>query len=68
MVDWLSGDFQTIILWLPMVHCTEMIRDGFFGSIVQTHYDMRYVAVVSLAMTAIALALVHAAARRVEFK
>ena len=68
MVDWLSSDFQQIILWLPMVHTAEMIRDGFFGSIVQTHYDMRYVAVVSLVMTAIALVLVHVAARRVEFK
>lgn len=68
MVDWLSSDFQEIILWLPMVHCGELIREGFFGSLVQTHYDMRYVAVVSLVMTAIALVLVNVAARRVEFK
>lgn len=68
MVDWLSGDFQEIILWLPMVHCTELIRDGFFGSVVKTHYDMAYVALVCLIMTVAALVLVQIASRRVEFK
>jgi capsular polysaccharide transport system permease protein len=68
MVDWLSTDFQRFILWFPMVHCTEMIRDGFFGSIVSTHYDMGYVAMVSLGLTLFALFLVHVAARRVEFR
>jgi ABC-type polysaccharide/polyol phosphate export permease len=68
MVDWLSGDFQKVILWFPMVHCGELIRDGFFGSTVQTHHDMTYVAVVNLVMTALALLLVRVASRRVEFR
>ena len=68
MVDWLSRDFQEVVLWLPMVHCIELIREGYFGSVIRTHYDMKYVAVVCLVMTSIALALVRAAGRRVEFR
>jgi ABC-type polysaccharide/polyol phosphate export permease len=68
MVDWLSTDFQKFVLLLPMVHCTEMIRDGFFGSVVRTHYDMKFVALVCLVMSALALILVHGAARRVHFR
>jgi capsular polysaccharide transport system permease protein len=68
MVDWLSSDFQKLVLLLPMVHCTEMIRDGFFGPAVRTHYDVTYVAVICLVMTAAGLALVRGAARRVEIR
>lgn len=68
MVDWLSEDFRQIILWLPMVHCVELLREGFFGSVVRTHYDMQYVAAVCLAMTVLGLALVRAAGRKVNFR
>jgi capsular polysaccharide transport system permease protein len=67
MVEWLAYDFQQIVMWFPMVHCVEMMRDGFFGSVIRTHYDMTYVAVACLMMTAIGLALVRAAGRRVKF-
>jgi capsular polysaccharide transport system permease protein len=67
MVDWLSPDFQDIILWLPMVHCIELIRDGFFGEIVVTHYSVGYVMVTCLIMTALGLALVRGGSRRVRF-
>lgn len=68
MVDWLSEDFREFILWLPMVHCVELLREGFFGSVVRTHYDMQYVAIVCLVMTAVGLALVRAAGRKVKFQ
>lgn len=68
MVDWLAGDFQRFVLWLPMVHCLELIREGYFGSEVHSHYDMTYVAAVSLVGSVLALALVRIAARRVEFR
>jgi capsular polysaccharide transport system permease protein len=67
MVDWLTADFQEVILLLPMVHCVELIRDGYFGSLVKTHYDMQYVATICLGMTAVALGLVRKASRRVHF-
>jgi capsular polysaccharide transport system permease protein len=68
MVDWLSPTFQAYILWLPMVHCTEVIRAGYFGPSIPTHYDVQYVVVANLIMTVLGLALVHSAARRIEFR
>jgi capsular polysaccharide transport system permease protein len=67
MVDWLAPDAQEAILLLPMVHCVEMIREGYFGAAVRTHYDMGYVAVYCLVMTMAGLVLVRAAGRRVSF-
>lgn len=68
MVDWLPKQFQQFVLWLPMVHGLEYLRDGFFGSLVRTHYDLGYLVAVCLAMTLLALALVKDAARRVRFQ
>ena len=68
MVDWLSKDFQDVVLWLPMVHCGEIIRAGYFGSTIQTHYDVSYVVSANLLLTLFALVSVRAAARRVEFR
>jgi capsular polysaccharide transport system permease protein len=68
MVDWLSSDFRAFVLWLPMVHCGELIRAGYFGSIVQTHYNVTYVVLVNLLMTALALLLIREASRRIQFR
>jgi capsular polysaccharide transport system permease protein len=66
MVDWLPPAAQQAILWLPMVHGTEMIRHGFFGNIVPTFEDPTYFAAVNLFLTLIGLALVRDAGRRVQ--
>jgi len=63
MVDSLPPKFQEVILWLPMVHGTEMIRDGFFGSKVTTHYDAAYMAVVCMLLSIMALAFERRASR-----
>jgi len=67
MVDWLSPEFQESVLLFPMVHCVEMIRDGYFGQIVRTHYDVGFVSVVCLVMTGAGLFLVRAAGRKADF-
>lgn len=56
MVDSLPPQFQEVILWLPMVHGTEMIRDGFFGSKVHAHYDASFMMVVCMLLSVMALA------------
>jgi capsular polysaccharide transport system permease protein len=66
MVDWLPQSAQNVVLWLPMVHGVEMIRDGYFGNTVRTHYDLSYMALCSLVLSLAALFLVRDAARRVE--
>jgi ABC-type polysaccharide/polyol phosphate export permease len=55
MVDALPPVARDFLLWLPMVHGTELIRDGYFGSLVQTHYDIWYFAGSCAVLTALAL-------------
>jgi len=66
MVDWLPPAFQKFVLFLPMVHGVEMVREGFFGNTVRTHYDVAYMAICCLVLTLTGLFLTHDAARRVE--
>lgn len=65
MVDWLPLPFQEVVLYLPMVHGVEILRDGYFGSLTHTHYDIAYMSFCCLSMTLIGLTLVEDAARRV---
>jgi ABC-2 type transport system permease protein/capsular polysaccharide transport system permease protein len=50
---------REIILYIPMVHGVEMIREGFFGSKVEAIYDPGYVLTCSLVMSVAALILVR---------
>ena len=43
IVDALPKVMQDFVLWIPMVHCTEIIREGFFGSAFHAHYSLPYV-------------------------
>jgi ABC-type polysaccharide/polyol phosphate export permease len=64
MVDWLPPQFQAIVLWLPMVHGVELLRDGYFGTTVRTHYDLAYMSVACLVLTFFGLYLAREAGRR----
>lgn len=66
MVDWLPSAAQKVILWVPMVHGTEMIRHGYFGTAVHTYENPAYLALVNSVMLLIGLALVRETGRRVE--
>jgi ABC-type polysaccharide/polyol phosphate export permease len=63
MVESVPPQLQSAILWLPMIHGTEMIRDGFFGSKVHAHYDTQYMLVVCMLLTVMALAFERMASR-----
>lgn len=65
MVDWLPKAAQEAILWLPMVHGVEMIRDGYFGSTVRTHYDIIYMFAFCIALTALGLASLRIISRNI---
>lgn len=67
MVDWLPTGMQKIVLLLPMVHGVEILREGYFGSAVHTHYDLAYLALCCLVLSLAGLYVVHEANRRVEF-
>jgi capsular polysaccharide transport system permease protein len=66
MVDWLPQQAQQAVLLLPMVHGVEALREGFFGGVVRTHYDLPYMATVNLVLTVAGLLLLQDAGRRAE--
>jgi ABC-type polysaccharide/polyol phosphate export permease len=63
MVDWLPKGAQEAVLWLPMVHGVELLRDGYFGTTVKTHYDISYMATCCLILTVLGLSQVRVASR-----
>jgi len=65
LVDALPPEAQRIILILPLAHGTEMVREGFFGSKVVSHYDIGYMAEINLVLTFVALLLTSYVSRRV---
>jgi ABC-type polysaccharide/polyol phosphate export permease len=66
MVDWMPQRLQKFVLLLPMVHGTEILREGWFGDVVRTHYDLTYMATACLVLSLAGLYLQREASRRVE--
>ena len=66
MVDWLPAAAQQFVLWLPMVHGVEMVRHGFYGHVVQTHFDIGYFAGANLVLSLMGLLVLRLAGRRVK--
>lgn len=64
LVDALPPKMQDFILLLPMAHCTELIRDGYFGSMFRAHYDVFYLATWCLGLTILGLAETRGIGRR----
>ncbi len=65
MVDALPRVAQEIVLWIPMVHGVEMVREGWFGARARAHYDLAYVLPLCLALTFAALLQARHVARQV---
>lgn len=65
IVDALPKDFQEIVLLLPLVHGVELVREGFFGSKIEAHYDMGYLTAINLGLSLLALALTRQISRKV---
>lgn len=65
LVDSLPRPAQELILYLPMVHGVEFIREGWFGERARAHYDMGYMALITTVMTLIGLALLRRVSRNV---
>lgn len=58
MVDALPAAAQKYVLLIPMVNGVEMVREGYFGDHIRTHYDMPYLVGCCVALTLLALAQV----------
>lgn len=55
MVDWFPKTIQDILLVFPMVNACEMMRDGMFGRLCTTYYDVPYIIFCNLLLTYIGL-------------
>ena len=67
LVEWLPQRLREFVLLLPMVHGTEVLREGWFGNVVRTHYDLTYMATCCLILTLAGLYVLREASYRVEF-
>ncbi|RXR28344.1 ABC transporter permease [Sphingobium fluviale] len=65
IADALPPAFRDFVLWLPMVHCVEYIREGFFGSAFVAHYDLGYVVTCCCVMSVAGFLNVNYVANRV---
>lgn len=65
LVSALPPSFQEIVLYLPMVHGVEFLREGYFGSAFTPVYDLSYVLVFNLVLSVVALLFLRYVSRRV---
>lgn len=65
LVDSLPTAVQDIMLYVPMIHAVEMIRDGYFGSEFFAHYNVSYFLVFNAVLMLIALAQMQKVSRTV---
>lgn len=65
LVDALPPLAQEVVLYIPVVHGVEFVREGWFGSQARAHYDLGYLVTFSLVLTFVALGLTRYVERRV---
>ncbi|MEP0391864.1 MAG: ABC transporter permease [Erythrobacter sp.] len=65
LVSALPPRFQEIVLYLPMVHGVEFVREGYFGSKTVAIYDLSYLIVFNLVLSVVALMFLRYISRRV---
>ncbi len=66
VVSALPMRLQSIALWVPTVHCVELLRQGIFGRAYHGHYDLGFVFTVCLAVLVPGLYLVRYVQSQVE--
>jgi ABC-type polysaccharide/polyol phosphate export permease len=66
MVHWLPPTAQEVVLWLPMVHGLEMLRQGYWGDLVPTYHDVGYMIKANLVLMLMGLSLQKLAERKVD--
>ena len=65
MVEWLPESTRKFVLYIPMVHGVEILREGYFGSAIHAHYSIAYLGTVCLCLTLLGLFLTKIVSRRV---
>lgn len=65
LVDALPTQAQNFLLFLPMVHGVEYLREGYFGSRIHAHYDLVYMGLINAALMLLAMAQTRKISRSV---
>lgn len=65
LVDAFPPEVREVLLLIPMVNGAEMLREGYFGSQVTSHYDASYLALWCTALTVLGLAKLRVVERMV---
>lgn len=65
MVDWLPGYMQSFMLYIPMIHGVELLREGYFGEGIHAHYDIGYMASWCLGLSLFGFTLTREISRKV---
>jgi capsular polysaccharide transport system permease protein len=66
LVDWLPPAAQKAIMYHPLVHCYEVLRRGYFGHTIPTHYDIPYFFCCTFVLTFIACLCMERVRRHVQ--
>jgi capsular polysaccharide transport system permease protein len=66
MAATLAPGFRKAVLVLPFIHCSEMLRAGWFGEFITTYYDPTYAAEWGAGLTLLGLLIVQFVRSRVE--
>ena len=56
---------QEVVLWIPIVHGVELLREGFFGTQARAIYDVGYLVSANLIFSVVALIALRYISRRV---
>ena len=58
-VSMLPPHLQSIATWIPTVNCTELLREGMFGTGVTAHYNLYYMMALNLSLMVPGLLLIR---------
>ena len=64
LVDALPAKAQEFVLWIPMVHGIEYLREGYFGSAFTPHYNLNYLIGVNMVLTLLGMAKLRVVGRQ----
>lgn len=65
-VYWLPKPAQKVVLYVPMVHFSEMIKHGYYGDLVPTYESLSYIIWWNLSLSFVGLFLVRYISQKIE--
>jgi capsular polysaccharide transport system permease protein len=68
MVDTLPPQMRSVVMWIPTVSCTELLREGYIGAAWKWHYDIAYVVVFNMVVMLLGLAQVRYVSRNLTLE